>query len=157
MKYAHYLIDKAAEKCGSFYRLAQVTGWDESTISKVRRGKMKLPMKHVYHLCQLANISAEEALRELSMEQAANAEQRHRLGNLKVAGGVAMLLTSYNSDFLYDIAIKANDVASFAFLYIVSTTTRQWLHHQRAQWAMNRKAPTINRHNQIAMSACMVQ
>lgn len=123
-KWGISLIDKAGEKVGSFYKLAEMTGIAESNISSVRSGRRKMPLSWVVVLADIAKVDALEYHRQILMEQAPKNEKgdrlRERLGKAAAAGAAAMLLFFYSNGLNFTTeTIAANVDALYIVLSIV--------------------------------------
>ena len=95
MEYGQTLIDKAGEKCGSFYKLAHEMKISEGNLSKVRRGLRPLPIEWVPELAEIVGIDARDAVAEVLAEQLPEGSRaRAILGGVQAAGVAAMLLFS---------------------------------------------------------------
>lgn len=103
MTYTQTLIDKAAETCGSRYKLAKKIGLAESTISSCRVGRRKLPLKYIGVLSDLAHVDAVDALARVVAEQAPGTDAgmvlKEILGKGLAAGVAAMSLFFYSADW----------------------------------------------------------
>ncbi len=100
MNYSISLIDKAAEMCGSYYRLAKRLKVSEANISHIRHGRRPLPLAWAYELAEITGEDKGQVLQLLTMEQAKAPEKRSRLGKLVAAGVVAICSFSYGNDSL---------------------------------------------------------
>lgn len=93
MEYGKLLIDKAGEKCGSFYRLSKETGFPQSHISEVRSGKRNLPVEWVPVLAELVGEDPRDALARVVAERLPEGSRaRALLGGAYRTGVAAMLL-----------------------------------------------------------------
>lgn len=121
-KWGIALLDKAGEKVGSFYKLSEMTGIAESSISSVRVGRRRMPISWVVVLADIAGVDAMEYHRQILIEQAPDTERgvrlRERLGKAAAAGAAAMLLFSYSNGLTFTTETIAAKVNS---LYIVSS------------------------------------
>jgi hypothetical protein len=100
MTYSISLIDRAGEKCGSFYALSKRIDLAQSTITEIRKGKRPLPVDVVPELAELAGVNVDDAIHQVLMERAAGTKRegvlREILGKSLVAGVAAMSLFSYS-------------------------------------------------------------
>lgn len=125
MTYSISLIDKAAEKCGSFYKLSKRVDLAQSTISEIRAGRRRLPADVVPLLAEVIGMDVDEAIHGVLMEHAKGTKReavlREILGKALAAGGAAMSLSSYKSES-NDSTEKINNSATVVNpLYIVSS------------------------------------
>lgn len=100
MQYGQSLIDKAAQICGSYYKLSKRINVPESNLSCVRKGTRRVPLDWALDLAEITGDDPGEVLKLLTMERTKNPEKRTRLGKLVAVGAVAMLLFSYGNDSL---------------------------------------------------------
>ncbi len=100
MQYGISLLDKAAEICGSYYKLSKRLNVPESNLSAVRHGKRRLPLDWAYELAEITGDDKDEVFKLVTMERTKNPEKRSRLGKVVAAGVVAMLLFSHGNDSL---------------------------------------------------------
>lgn len=129
MKYALFLLDKAAEKAGSYYRVAKLTGLSETTITSIRKGRRSVPLDVVPLLADLAGHDPKEALSICLVEQEKDPARGERLrailGKPLAIGAAVMLLFFVSSSETYSIAmqtIQPETTAQLDMLYIVSIT-----------------------------------
>lgn len=93
MTYGQTLIDKAGEKCGSFYKLHKVTGFSQTTISQIRHEKLKLPLEWVPVLAEIAGVDPVQALaRTMENQLPEGSAAKAILGKYLALGDGAMLL-----------------------------------------------------------------
>jgi len=137
MQYGIFLIDKAAEKCGSFYALAKRMDVSEGNISAIRKGRRKLPLAWVYELATIAEVDPAWALKGATEELARSEAKRSRLGKAVAGGAVVMLLGSYGINFPSVIEGHSISHEALSTLYIVSTgaavlwAVRRWIKRRR--------------------------
>lgn len=93
MEYSLSLIDKAAEICGSRYRLAQVLKVSESNLASVKAGRRALPLEWVPELAEIAGEDPRDALAWVMAERLPEGSRaRALLGGACRTGVAAMLL-----------------------------------------------------------------
>lgn len=95
MAYGKLLIDKAGEKCGSFYRLSKETGFPQSHISEVRSGKRTLPVEWVPVLAELVGEDPRDALARVVAERLPEGSRARALLGGVYRTGVAVMLLLY--------------------------------------------------------------
>lgn len=111
MTYGKTLLDKAAEKAGSRYALAKITGIAESGLSRAATGERDVPAAWVLPLAQIAGVNPTAAMEAWSQERAQKkkaraAKRAERAGNMDEAGGKdPVSLTDYAS---YRVAVYAS-------------------------------------------------
>lgn len=115
MEYTLSLIDKAGEKCGSFYQLAKIAGTYESAISSMRAGNRPVPMSLVPILAEIAGVDVHEAIDRVMIEQEKNPKRRGQLveilGKAVAAGVAGMLVFSYSSDSISTTVTEKNSTS----------------------------------------------
>jgi len=120
MQYGIALIDKAGEKCGSFYKLHQDTGFPQSHISSIRSGKRALPMEWVPVLAEIAGVDAREALACVMAERLPEGSRaRAILGGARAAFVAATLLFFVSLGLVQPLTSYAGESTGVDLLYIV--------------------------------------
>lgn len=120
MGYAKDLIDKAAEMCGSRYKLAKAIGVSESHLSEAASGKRSVPLKWVPCLAAVARVDAKDALaRAMAEELPETSIGRAALKGVTAAGVAVLLLSSHAGDALAHGERVCADRAKVNPLYIV--------------------------------------
>lgn len=119
MGYARDLLAAAAAKAGSRYALAQITGIDESDLSKAARGKRGVPASWILPLARVAKIDPTEAMEFWDLERA----EKKRSGRLsRFSGPDGAAETSPTSDDSGN-ALPRFPRTAFDRLHIVSIST----------------------------------
>lgn len=96
MTYGKDLLARAAEKAGSRYALAKLTGLDEGDLSKAARGKREVPASWVLKLARVAGIDPTEAMEMHDLERSEKKRAR-RLLSRSAAAGVAAICAIFGS------------------------------------------------------------
>jgi hypothetical protein len=126
MEYSLSLIDKAGEKCGSFYALSKETGFAEQSISNIRRKHRALPLEWVPVLAEIAGVDPRDALARVMAERLPEGSRaRAILGGVRAAGVVALLLLCVVLGTLLPSTGYARTMGKVDFLYIVECW-RRW-------------------------------
>jgi transcriptional regulator with XRE-family HTH domain len=125
MTYSIALIDKAGEKCGSFYALSKRIDLAQSTISEIRAGKRRLPADVVPLIAEVLGMDVDEAIHGVLMEHAKGTKReavlREILGKGIAAGVAAMLVFSYSDGLISRMEKATKTVTTVNFPTIVST------------------------------------
>lgn len=125
MTYGQTLIDKAAQACGSRYKVAEAMGLDEASLSKAARGLRPVPLEWVPTLAALAGEDARDALARAMAEKLPEGSLgRRALGGVFAAGVAAMLLFSHARDASAATMGVRGDRAGLHSLYIVECLRR---------------------------------
>lgn len=144
MAYAETLLDKAGEMCGSFYKLAQETGFKQSTISEIRARKRKLPLEWVPVLAELAGENPREALARVMAEQLPEGNRaRAILGGVQAAGAAAMLVFFIVPGLLLPSQSYAKGNVSVNPVYIVECLRRRAGAAWRLLWLVGKGGPSL--------------
>lgn len=141
MQYSISLIDRAAEICGSRYKLSKRINVPQSHLSEVHHGKRRLPLDWVFDLAEIVGEDKEQALKLVTMERTKSEEKRSRLGKLVAAGVVGMWLISYGNDSLsqpvtYSLLhqpLKSNATVCTSYCF-ARRITRRLLSVFRTRW-----------------------
>jgi DNA-binding transcriptional regulator YdaS (Cro superfamily) len=94
MEYSLSLIDKAAEICGSRYKLAQRLKVSESNLASVKAGRRSLPLEWVPELAELAGVEPRDALARVMAERLPEGSRARALlgGDCRTGAAVMLLL-----------------------------------------------------------------
>lgn len=120
MEYGKTLIDKAAEKCGSRYKLAKQTGISEGNLCKVHKGERSMPAEWAPLLAEQAGVDPVQALAQVVAEQAPEGSRvRALLGGVFRTGVAGMLLACVSLGHSPRAEAGPADACQLDNLYIV--------------------------------------
>jgi DNA-binding transcriptional regulator YdaS (Cro superfamily) len=123
VKLAEFLIDKAAQTCGSQAELARRMGIWPADVTQLKTGARPLSPEIAAELADIAGEDARQAAIDAIIERNKGTRKEGAMRDILgkgLAAGVAVLLAfSYSADSISAMADKTTRISAFTVVYIV--------------------------------------